>query len=59
MRRFDKAVIKRFKERLDLTETEAKEWENMIKCLECGVNVPKHNSHGGFCRKCWERNKNG
>jgi NMD protein affecting ribosome stability and mRNA decay len=28
--------------------------DGMIKCRECGIVVPKHNSRGGLCRKCYE-----
>lgn len=28
--------------------------DGMIKCRECGVIVPKHNSRSMFCRKCYE-----
>ena len=31
MSAFDKAVIKRFQEKMDMTEAEAKEWLNMIR----------------------------
>ena len=31
MSAFNKAVIKRFQEKMDMTEAEAKEWLNMIR----------------------------
>ncbi len=31
MSRFDKAILKRFQDKLDMTEEEAKEWLNMIR----------------------------
>jgi hypothetical protein len=31
MSRFDKAVIKRMQDKLDMTEAEAKKWLNMIR----------------------------